>query len=283
MRFRVLAFLTGAAALVMTTLVAASVAFGWFRPPEAPLQSAKAAQTPNSSQPASPNQALGGIQTFLGTYCIQCHGAEKQKGDRRFDQLNLPVSKVDTVILLQDIVDQLNQGTMPPKKAKQPRAPELRTAIADLTQTIAVVRTKFASSGGQTVLRRQSPRVRQDRWRSLLAEHDDVRSHHEVSARRNRRSHGQHRQHVEDLGLSARADLDAADQVVEKAFATKERPVEKTWKFAGHFVQQPSCIARNGVSVSLPVSLRIDCFGKARRGLRAADRACPGRAGGWLL
>src|SRR5207249_3605424 len=33
--------------------------------------------------------------------------------------------------------------------------------------------------------------------------------------------------------------LEAADQVVEKAFATKERPREQAWKFNSHFVQQP--------------------------------------------
>src|SRR5205823_242424 len=33
--------------------------------------------------------------------------------------------------------------------------------------------------------------------------------------------------------------LDAADQVVEKAFALKERPSERTWHFAGNFWQQP--------------------------------------------
>ncbi len=32
--------------------------------------------------------------------------------------------------------------------------------------------------------------------------------------------------------------LDAADQVVEKAFAAQDRPSEQSWKFNGHFVQQ---------------------------------------------
>lgn len=67
-----------------------------------------------------PYQAAGndvGLKRFLGTYCNDCHGADKQNGDRRFDQLSLPVSKVDTLIDLKDILDQINLGDMPPREA----------------------------------------------------------------------------------------------------------------------------------------------------------------------
>ena len=40
--------------------------------------------------------AAPAIQTFLNTYCTECHGPEKQKAERRFDQLALPVVKADT-------------------------------------------------------------------------------------------------------------------------------------------------------------------------------------------
>ena len=36
---------------------------------------------------ASTSRADGALQPFLENYCLQCHGAEKQKGDRRFDLL----------------------------------------------------------------------------------------------------------------------------------------------------------------------------------------------------
>src|SRR5688572_24858365 len=32
---------------------------------------------------------------FLQTYCIDCHGPNKQKGERRFDQLTLPATKAE--------------------------------------------------------------------------------------------------------------------------------------------------------------------------------------------
>src|SRR5436189_5901502 len=82
--------------------------------------------------------AEGAIKSFLGTYCTECHGAEKQKGDRRFDQLSFPASNADTLFELQDIVDQLNLGEMPPEKAKRhPEAKEVREIVEGLTQPVA--------------------------------------------------------------------------------------------------------------------------------------------------
>ena len=45
------------------------------------------------------------IRAFLGTYCAECHGPEKQKGDRRFDQLAFPIAQADGLIDVQDIID----------------------------------------------------------------------------------------------------------------------------------------------------------------------------------
>ena len=42
------------------------------------------------------------VRAFFSKYCFECHGPEKQKGERRFDQLQLPVAHTDTLIELQD-------------------------------------------------------------------------------------------------------------------------------------------------------------------------------------
>ena len=59
------------------------------------------------------------VEPFLAQYCYSCHGAEKQKADRRFDTLDANLSDLDVAQHWQDIVDQLNLGEMPPKAAKQ--------------------------------------------------------------------------------------------------------------------------------------------------------------------
>ncbi len=48
------------------------------------------------------------LQPFLETYCIRCHGAEKQKGDRRFDHVTADLSNVENAEAMQEILDQLN-------------------------------------------------------------------------------------------------------------------------------------------------------------------------------
>jgi mono/diheme cytochrome c family protein len=91
---------------------------------------------------------------FLKTYCINCHGAEKQKGDVRFDSLTADIKTPDDALLWQDILDQLNQGDMPPKKEKQPQKPELLAAVDAITQSIADATQRFKATGAHTVLRR---------------------------------------------------------------------------------------------------------------------------------
>ena len=61
------------------------------------------------------------LQPFLKAYCIQCHGPEKQKGDRRFDKLTGDFTQLKEAETFQEILDQLNLTEMPPEEKKQPR------------------------------------------------------------------------------------------------------------------------------------------------------------------
>jgi len=178
-------------------------------------------------------------QAFLKQYCISCHGEEKQKGDRRFDSLSLPASKVDDILDLQDIVDQLNLGDMPPKKSKQPTEAERNALVSAFTQEIADARKKFASTGGQSVLRRLNKREYLNTIGDLLAL--DMRLMDPTA----KFPRDQMAEHLDNLGDVLRTSgyllaqyLDAADQVVEQALGTIERPEEKTWSFTDHFNQQ---------------------------------------------
>src|SRR5689334_5127538 len=77
------------------------------------------------------------VKPFLTTYCVSCHGATKQKGDRRFDELTGEIADDNGLVDLQDIVDQLNLGEMPPpKEKKQPTGEERRKITAWLTARI---------------------------------------------------------------------------------------------------------------------------------------------------
>src|SRR3954454_20403487 len=69
------------------------------------------------------------VQPFLGTYCLECHGKEKPKGD--LDLSAYP--SVDAVARDHDrwelILEQLEEEAMPPSKAKRHPKAELRQEV----------------------------------------------------------------------------------------------------------------------------------------------------------
>ncbi len=93
-------------------------------------------------------------QDFLKDYCIKCHGAEKQKGDRRFDALTPTIKTPDDALAWQEILDQLNKGEMPPKKEKQPQTAELLAAVDAITESVGEAALRFKGTAAHTVLRR---------------------------------------------------------------------------------------------------------------------------------
>ncbi|MCI0430374.1 MAG: DUF1592 domain-containing protein, partial [Rhodospirillales bacterium] len=207
-----------------------------------------AAEPPKTSSAA----AEATLQSFLGTYCTACHGADKQKGERRFDQLSFPVSNADALLELQDMIDQLNLGTMPPKEAKRrPDAKAVRATVERLTQLVADGRARLSSTGGQTVLRRLNRREYRNTVGDLFALNMTMFDPTTTFPG------DQMVMHLDNIGDALRTSgylldqyLEAADQVVEKAFRLLERPAEQTWTFNGNFRQQQEIINRYG-SVSL--------------------------------
>jgi len=71
--------------------------------------------------------------SFLGQYCLACHGEEKQKGDRRFDHLGLDSLDDDTAFEWQDILDMINLGEMPPVDEIQPSGDEVGKIVSLIT------------------------------------------------------------------------------------------------------------------------------------------------------
>ncbi|MGY8674498.1 MAG: DUF1587 domain-containing protein, partial [Verrucomicrobiia bacterium] len=91
---------------------------------------------------------------FLKTYCVKCHGGQKQKGDRRFDGLTGTIKGIRDAEALQEILDQLNLAEMPPQDEKQPSADELKQMVVWLTDTLKQARESARDDAGKVVLRR---------------------------------------------------------------------------------------------------------------------------------
>ncbi|MDP7012309.1 MAG: DUF1592 domain-containing protein [Verrucomicrobiota bacterium] len=95
-------------------------------------------------------------RAFLKQYCFKCHGPDKQKAKRRYDQLPATISTLDELELWQEILDQLNLAEMPPEDERQPAKPRLLEAIRSITQSIAAARPRFAPQARHTPLRRMN-------------------------------------------------------------------------------------------------------------------------------
>ncbi|WDE96496.1 DUF1592 domain-containing protein [Lentisphaera profundi] len=102
------------------------------------------------------SSALADFRSFMRSYCLECHNASKQKGDRRFDRLRIDFSNAHSAESLQEILDILNLSEMPPKKAdKQPSEKELKQVIVWLTNNLQKAKEKVnKSANGRVVIRR---------------------------------------------------------------------------------------------------------------------------------
>jgi len=94
------------------------------------------------------------LPSFLARYCVDCHGAKTQKADRRFDRLATDVGEPEQAELLQEVLDQLNLGAMPPEDADQPGEAEIKRMVAHLTVVMAKAKESMRGNAGKVVLRR---------------------------------------------------------------------------------------------------------------------------------
>ena len=97
---------------------------------------------------------LDEVRPFLKQHCYKCHGEKKQENDKRFDSLSNELSKIETLQMWQEVLDQLNRGEMPPEDSPQPDAKELAKTIEVLTAQLREAYAQHRSTGGQTVARR---------------------------------------------------------------------------------------------------------------------------------
>ena len=76
------------------------------------------------------------VVSFFRQYCYRCHGKTMQKGDRRLDQLPATMTtSSDSAALLEEALDAINRGDMPPAKKGivQPPSDETRQVVAEVT------------------------------------------------------------------------------------------------------------------------------------------------------
>ncbi len=92
---------------------------------------------------------------FLSRYCLGCHDADTQKGDRRLDDLPLTIGPdIATAERWQEVLHQLQLGEMPPVKKKQPTDAERRAILEWIDSQLTVAQSAAQTRGGTVVHRR---------------------------------------------------------------------------------------------------------------------------------
>ena len=183
---------------------------------------------------AADNPHLGpDVVPFVKHYCIDCHNDEKEKGDRSFEAFLQNPDDPNELFTLEEIVDLLNLGDMPPDEddVLQPPSEERRKAVDSITKYLLAVEENRAPS--ETVLRRLTRYEYNNTMRDLLGVNPDI-ADATTQFPIDQEKHGftnigeaqvlsQHQ-----LALYLKAARIYLDQAL--VFG-KERPEKKTWTF----------------------------------------------------
>lgn len=76
------------------------------------------------------------FEGFLEEHCIRCHGAKKEKGDLRIDQLSRDFKAGADGHLWAEVLERINAGEMPPEDEPRPSEDEIAAIITLLDQKI---------------------------------------------------------------------------------------------------------------------------------------------------
>lgn len=114
------------------------------------------------------------VLPFVKQYCIDCHNDEKEKGDRSFEAFLLNPEDPDELFTLEEIVDLLYLGDMPPDEddVLQPSSEERREAVDSIAEYLIAVEENRAPS--ETVLRRLTRYEYNNTMRYLLGVNPDI-------------------------------------------------------------------------------------------------------------
>ncbi|MCB1228200.1 MAG: DUF1592 domain-containing protein, partial [Verrucomicrobiales bacterium] len=182
---------------------------------------------------AAPNE----VQHFLDNYCLECHDADVQKGDRELESFALPLKSELDLITAQEIIDQITLKEMPPKKADQPSDEERLHLLETLRGGMLAARRQFASTGSRTVMRRLTLREYETTLETLFGR--QVETLGLTAEFPKERTSG----HMDNIGQSLVTSgflldqyFQAANRLVEARLIPPATP-PKTWHFQGNFRQ----------------------------------------------
>src|SRR6476620_9820206 len=94
------------------------------------------------------------VVPFLKKHCLECHGADVQEGDIRFDQFKSPADVAADEATWQRTIQMLRSGAMPPEDVDQPSEPTRRSIVNWIERTIYNFDCDLEVSPGHVTIRR---------------------------------------------------------------------------------------------------------------------------------
>ena len=92
-------------------------------------------------------------QPFFKKHCLRCHGPDRSEGDVRVDQLSDDLDDLSSVDALQNILDEITVGSMPPASEPVPSKQALKGITRALSKHIADAKAKHSAGGGKPIRR----------------------------------------------------------------------------------------------------------------------------------
>lgn len=96
------------------------------------------------------------LKPIIAKYCLRCHGSELQEGDLRIDQLNPDLINGKDAGFWHEVLNQLNEGEMPPEGEPQLSRKELTRVTMWLEAELKKAAARRNSTGGRQLMRRMS-------------------------------------------------------------------------------------------------------------------------------
>lgn len=107
-------------------------------------------------------------RALLKDNCQACHGAEKQKGKFRVDDLPFTITTLEAAERWQKVLNQMNSGEMPPEDEKQPDRAAKANFLDDLANVMVAARRNLGDQHGVITMRRLNRREYRNTLRELL-------------------------------------------------------------------------------------------------------------------
>jgi len=108
------------------------------------------------------------LRALFKEHCVSCHGAEKQKGKVRVDDLPFTITNIETAERWQKVLNQMNSGEMPPEDEKQVPNAAKTDFLDDLSNVMVAARRSLGDQNGVITMRRLNRREYKNTLRELL-------------------------------------------------------------------------------------------------------------------